>query len=181
MTLAVFSTSLQEAGDLLSDLLLQLRISWEQSVAQQHQKKSHMSCLKDLCARLQGCVNKMCVRGGLQRWFFPNCMAQNIQAALAGIWFASFISVSSILQQWFQVSHLSNGDIFPVSCTNDGNMDALRCWWSCFDFHLPQHLGPVPSSRVQVHVSRLICRKSPGYVPVFIQKSSVSQVYIRFL
>lgn len=35
-----------------------------------------------------------------------------------------------------------------MSHTSDGNMDALRCWWSCFDLHLP-HLGCIPSSGVQ--------------------------------
>lgn len=35
----VDSNLLQEAGDLLSDLLLQLRISREQRVAQQHKKE----------------------------------------------------------------------------------------------------------------------------------------------
>lgn len=91
MTLAVFSTSLQEAGDLLS-------CSWGfpenkamQSDAQQHQKKSHMSCLKDLCARLQGCVDKMCVWGGLQGWFFPNCMAQNIYTSCTAWHLVCFI------------------------------------------------------------------------------------------
>lgn len=114
-------------------------------VAQQHQKESHISCLKDLYVRLQKCVHKMCVQGGLQRddWLRVFTQYTYQMPALAGIWYAPFISVSTIVVL----------GVPPVSSTSDGNMDAPS-WLSCFDVHLPRHLGLVPKSGVQARMSR---------------------------
>lgn len=151
----------QEAGDLLSDLLVQLRISWEQGVAQQHQKESHISCLKDrreISGVLTWCVSEVICR----EMIFPKNSIVSPQYYNSGfrcptcLMETSFLSLALLMETWM-LSDVGG----PV--------------------HLPRHLGPVISSRVQVHVSRWICRISPGYVPVFIQKSSVSQVYIWLL
>lgn len=168
MTCAVFSTSLREpttgswrsavwSAPAAEDFVRTRRCS---ATSEREPHKLSEGSVWDYSGVLTWCVSEVVCRE-----IFPQ----------------GFNSVCTILQQWFSVSHLTDGDIFSVSCTSDGNMDALRCWWSRFDVHLPRHLGPVISSRVQVHVSRWICRISPGYVPVFIQKSSVSQVYIWLL
>lgn len=119
---------LQDAGALLSDLPLQLRISWEQRVAQQHHKESH-ELSEGFVWDYRDVLNKACGWGGLQpdskAMSWTAYMTQNTRTAVL----LPFVSPKN--QKWgFKLSYLSDRDIFPVSHPSDRNTELFRRWCS---------------------------------------------------
>lgn len=112
VTNAGFSTSGQKpAGALPSDLPLQLRISWEQRVAQQHHKESHelsegfvwdyrVVLTRPVAEVVYSLIPKQ--RPKLPKW--PRILVRLYHCHL-----------SPKYHKWgFKLSHLSDRDIFPV-------------------------------------------------------------------
>lgn len=104
-----------------------------------------------ICVRLQGCVNKACVWGGLQ----PDSKAMSQTATMTQNTRTAVLLpfVSPKYHKWgFKLSRLSDHDIFPVSHPSDRNTELSRQW-----FLVGVHLGPEWSQGASVLGMSLGC------------------------